>query len=295
MRVDNPYADCGGRWYRGALHVHAGEDAAERAQAFRDRRFDFACFTRPPGASERGKVDLRDFLVIDGLEIGHPSATILGNRQPLPAKVEAFPLRRALEFARGQKAFAIVNHPMVSALDPDTLLDADGAGAIEIFSWKNSEQTNACADQLWDLLLRRGRRLWGVAADHSQGPMQAGRGWVTVNAPLLAEEPILDALRKGRFYASTGPYIHEVEATETVIRVRCSPAERIEFITGSGDGIAFVPLMRKLLDGAVFRLVEDGVPRRTGGYVRIEIHGSEGSRAWTNPIFTGDGPEGPTP
>ena len=103
-------------------------------------------------------------------------------------------------------------------------------------------------------------------------------------------------LEPGQHFGKTGlaaadhyRLLHGVEATKEAITVRCSPAERIEFVTALGNGMAVTPLPRTLLDQAVFPLKnKDGKPVPTGGYVRAEIIGADGLRAWTNPVFVTD-------
>ena len=41
------------------------------------------------------------------------------------------------------------------------------------------------------------------------------------------QEAVLEALRTGAFYGSTGPTIHSVEVTDDEVVVRCSPAAAV--------------------------------------------------------------------
>jgi hypothetical protein len=144
---------------------------------------------------------------------------------------------------------------------------------------------------LWDSLLTRGKLLFGVADDdsHHFRPQDAenpdlarpGRGWVYVRADTLSTEAILDGLRRGDFYSSTGVVLRRYEASATEIVVEVVPAAdrsyRIEFIGGGG----------RILASTVGRSAHY---RITGaeGYVRARVIDSSDRRAWMQPIMVRD-------
>ncbi len=49
---------------------------------------------------------------------------------------------------------------------------------------------------------------------------------------------MLDALRTGRFYGSTGPVIHDVDTRDGEVVVRCTPARSVTLLTGRTSGTA---------------------------------------------------------
>lgn len=129
-------------------------------------------------------------------------------------------------------------HPLVNNLG-----GSDGAGA-----------SMPSVEAVWDSLLSRGTLIWGVADDdsHSFRPEHAenadlarpGRGWVMVRADTLTAPAILDALRRGDFYSSTGVTLRDYQVVAGEIRLEIQPATdrryRTEFIGLEGRVLATV-------------------------------------------------------
>ena len=99
-------------------------------------------------------------------------------------------------------------------------------------------------------------------------------------------EAIVEALATGASYSSTGPEIRgiqvqhtqeeDVEKRAVEATVRCSPAQRISAVLNSTgteyhEGGA-------LFESATFKL------RPGAKYVRFEIIGPNGDKAWSNPF-----------
>src|SRR5258708_5072449 len=70
----------------------------------------------------------------------------------------------------------------------------------------------------WDEALERGRFLYGIAADDSHHPgYDSGFAWVWARCAERTQAAVLDALRRGCFYSSTGPEIHELSLDEEAV------------------------------------------------------------------------------
>lgn len=101
--------------------------------------------------------------------------------------------------------------------------------------------------------------------------------WISVHAYWDA---ILEALKNGAFYASTGPKIFDFWIDdENVAHVKCSAARFVRFhcaasITSSIHDANGRPLMEASMP------VKDCFP-----YLRVEVTDLEGRVAWSNPIF----------
>jgi hypothetical protein len=105
------------------------------------------------------------------------------------------------------------------------------------------------------------------------------RGWVHVKNKTLHPELLLEALKAGDYYSSTGPQIHDIQvAPGGKISVRCSPAMRIWF-TGYGSASAFAH--GHGLTQAEFDLRSLG----SSPYFRVTVGDRQGGRAWSNPIW----------
>jgi hypothetical protein len=147
---------------------------------------------------------------------------------------------------------------------------------------------------LWDDLLTRGRVVWGVASDdvHEYYKLDdresptPGKAWIVVRAPSLTREHVMDALRAGRFYASTGIVLDTYDQDDREIAMTFVPPTNwnttiklpTRFIT------KFIGEHGRLLAevrGTSPRYRFKGDER----YVRASITDSDGRRAWTQPVF----------
>lgn len=138
-----------------------------------------------------------------------------------------------------------------------------------------------CDDQAayWDELLCDGRVIYGVAADDAHSPEDMGVGYVCVRADKTVDS-ILNALKTGAFYSSTGPEIYDFYVEDGVAHVKCSPAAKICFRFfrspyGVYHGEGLTEAKAKIVCGST--------------YIRAEVFDAEGRCAWTNPIFLSDG------
>lgn len=134
---------------------------------------------------------------------------------------------------------------------------------------------------IWDELLRQGQRIWGVAVDDGHSAVQHGLGWVRVNAENNVDS-ILEALKNGAFYSSTGPEIYDFWIDDDrQAHVKCSPCASVRFFCSER-------VLRKQFneDGApvtemtLFLPVPEYFP-----YLRVEVTDEQGRVAWSNPIF----------
>jgi hypothetical protein len=104
---------------------------------------------------------------------------------------------------------------------------------------------------------------------------------------------VLEALRAGAFYGSTGPAIEALTVDDGVVEIRTSPARSVVLMTGRTRG-ASVNSGRSGYSyrGEVLDRAEDGgitaarlsAPRQAP-YGRIEVTDEKGGRAWTNPLW----------
>ena len=107
-----------------------------------------------------------------------------------------------------------------------------------------------------------------------------GRGWIVVSAPECSPEAILDSLDRGAFYASTGINLRELEVSSSGLRVVVDTDEYeslayTTFFIGSNGTV----LAESLVQESVYEL-DNG-----DKYVRGVVQASDGSRAWTQPVF----------
>jgi hypothetical protein len=192
-----------------------------------------------------------------------------------------------LKRAQETGAFLAVVHPQVSKLTHDDILWLKHIHAIEIFNAAADDWSDVSdAWHLGDVLLNRGENFLFIASDDAHVTGDADdrfRGWIEVRASHLTAETILQALKEGNFYSSTGASIHDVVFTASgKILVRCSPASRIVL---SGCNHTYVSVKGENLTEVELSLNDFQSP-----YGRITVRSMDGKRAWTNPFWFEDQP-----
>ena len=280
-----------GRWWRGNLHVHSTASdgrlpPAEVARHYRDLGYDFLALsdhrliTEPP--SVEGMVVLRAAEVNSTGE-AHPGKSlhlVLIEPSELPPGPPAEPEELLRESLR-RAPVVLLAHPYWSNLSGDDVLALSGCLGVEVYNTGcEMEIARGFAEYPWDYALAGGARLLGVAADDAHRcAWDAGGGWVMVKAREPSPEALVDSLRKGLFYSSTGPEIQWVSVDETGVEVACDPALRIDFVAATNRG--------SQVRGSPGEPIRGGRYRWRGGerYLRIQVTDAQGRRAWTNPMY----------
>lgn len=189
---------------------------------------------------------------------------------------------------KAQGQFVILAHPLWSRMEPEEVRALQGFDAIEVFNTGCERLCHAGHGSVyWDMLLREGRRIYGVACDDThQKTTQSDRfaGWVMACAAGHNHREILEALEQGHFYSSMGPQIQDWGVEGGKLYIECSPCKEVHFITYPPRGSAHYTSDRGLLTQASHSL--------RGGemYVRVECIDQEGNVAWTNAVFLEDLP-----
>ena len=113
---------------------------------------------------------------------------------------------------------AEINHPNFRwALNENDLVKVKGAHFLEVFNGNYNTHNyggggKKSVEEMWDEMLSKKIKIWGVAVDDSHHFKEEfaphrynpGRGWVEVFAKNLSEKNILDSMKNGNFYFSTG-------------------------------------------------------------------------------------------
>lgn len=291
-----------GRFYKGNLHTHSTASDGrltpeEVCGVYREAGYDFMALTdhflmpyQYPLTDTR-PYRTEGFTTLLGAEL-HAGSTELGHLWhilavglPLdfapPTEDEDGPgiTRRALDAG----AYVAVAHPAWYGItEVDVLSLGDEVHAIEVYNGTSADHNDkAWGWDVFDLLTMRGHRYTTCATDdaHFQ-PHRAdvGLGWVMVKADALTPEALLEALKAGHYYSSTGPSIYDVQITPgDKVVVRCSPAARV-FIVGHGWNAASVSgngIMAAELDLGPFK----------SPFGRVIVRDAQGRVAWTNPFW----------
>jgi hypothetical protein len=289
-----------GRFYRGNLHTHStrsdGRLSPEAVcQFYKDMGYDFLAITDHFMESYRYPITdttpyrTPTFTTLLGAEL-HAGLTSVGEVWHILAiglppdfapnlPDETGPAIAARALSAG--AFVACAHPAWYALSEQDVIELGGIHAIETIN-AVSDDYNDRIDSWYmiDAMLAQGRHYTAIATDdahfHDRHSDRV-RGWVWVKAEALTPEAILDSLKKGWFYSSTGPQIHDLRIDSSTVKIRCSPVSSI-FVTGKGSRAVYKH-GKGMIDA------ELSIASLKSPYCRVTVRDQHGGRAWTNPIW----------
>lgn len=183
--------------------------------------------------------------------------------------------------------FVTYNHPAWSMEDYGDYMHYEGMHAMEISNYGcEVEGYPEYNPHVYDDMLRAGKRIYCVSTDdnHNGRPKDHPQydsfgGWVCVKADSLTYKNITDSLLNGNFYASRGPEIQELWLEDDVVHISCSPAAKIEMVTGIRKARSIIAPAGESLCEAEFK-VEPHY-----GYIRITVTDEHGKTADTNAYF----------
>ena len=174
-----------------------------------------------------------------------------------------------------------INHPDWSRTDPELLLGMEGCFAFEIWNSGNVQGCGGTDDSyVWDYMLRRGKKIFAVAGDdaHGRGPALC-MSFTAVQADSFTKQGIVDALKRGSFYASTGPEFYDIRIEDDTLKMRFSPARRVEVVAFDGEGKTKYAMDENLLESFEWEI------KPNIRYIRPFITDDKGRTAWAQPIF----------
>ena len=289
--LDHPYHDItsAGHWLRGNLHTHSTNSDGKREPQrvlddYAQRGYDFLMMSDHDVLTTPGDYDAlntHDMLMIPGNEISAAGPHVLHVNASAHIPPD-MPRQRVINEAirSDGNSFIVAAHPnwqqRFDHTSIDQLREWTGYAGLEIYNGTIGRLPGSpYATNKWDMLLAEGRKLWGYAHDDSHSANDVELGWNMVWVAERTVGAVVDALRRGRFYASTGVTIDTIDVEGMQVRVESSDADRIVALGGYGKRLAHAD--------ATALTVE--VPAEQP-YVRFELWGRGERRAWTQPFFT---------
>lgn len=199
-------------------------------------------------------------------------------------------INQMIHTGRENGFFVTYNHPTWSQESYPEYMSYHGMHAMEIYNHDCS--VNGYGDynpRVYDDMLKGGKKIFCIGADDNHNKKQInGRSldsfgaFTMIKAERLEYQTITDALLAGHFYASEGPKIHSLTVENGVIRIECSPVERIALSTGQRRARCAFSETPNGLQEAEFRLHKDDI------YVRLTLFDHNGKTASTNAYFIED-------
>lgn len=288
--INCPYELKKGSWLKGNFHVHTTRSDGvfspqEVIDIYARLGNDFLSFSDHDNLITRDEYKLLDnkgMVLIPGVEISANGPHILY----IDSEKEVFPEQSRQEilneihsiFEKTGKGFAIISHPdwqkEFNHCTIEQLKEWTGYLGIEIYNGVIGRLDGSqYATNKWDILLSQGKYVWGFANDDSHRPGDHGLGWNVVFAE-RTENSIIDAIRKGNFYCSTGVVIRHIECDGNRIYIETENAKKIAAIKDTG----------KRFKVASTNFMEVDVPS-DAKYIRFECWADAEQMAWTQPII----------
>jgi hypothetical protein len=300
--------DAPGEWFRCALHAHTTNSDGELAPEFLVRHYDWAGYdvlaitdhwvrTAEPSTKTLLVIPSTELnaVVGDGADVHVLALGVEADPVAPPGGFE--PLADVVGWIEANGGLPYIAHTYWSGLRTEQWWDCTGLLGLEV--WNTGcelELGRGDASVHWDEALQHGRPLQGLATDDSHHPgFDSGFAWTWVRATERSQPAILDALRAGRFYGSTGPEIRGVEISDDEVAVRCSPAASVTLYCGRVHGaranagrLCYPNLsrVRERNDDGLITHVSLQRPWDGGAYGRVEVKAADGTTAWTNPLWT---------
>jgi predicted metal-dependent phosphoesterase TrpH len=287
-------------WYKGNTHCHSdtpgermfahGDGPPEATlQWYADNGYDFIALTDHNYFHE-GLAAPEGLLSIPSEEITTIRYHVNGlgtNSYIRPAfgedKVAVY--QHAVDETLAQGGVPVLNHPFtpLGFAYPDNLKKIKRLHHFEVYNMQPFNY-NRFGEPLWDHLLTDGYLLYGVITDDAhlfarEEPLignPPGGGWIMVDADKLTQKAIIEAIREGRFYSSTGVTVKEYEVSADSIRILADEDKTctIEFIGAFGN-----VLHSETGSQGTYKVKGDEL------YVRVRVTDPQGRLALMQPVF----------
>ncbi|MBI2422988.1 MAG: CehA/McbA family metallohydrolase [Candidatus Hydrogenedentes bacterium] len=286
MHIENPYALTDGVWLRANLHAHTTRSDGRRTpqalvDIYRELGYDVLMISDHDQVTPLEDLQGHGLILIGGNEITANGVHIchIGAATAIAPEPER---QRAIDQINAAGGLAIINHPnWESSFDhcPYALLQTwQGYHGVEIYNGVCERHPgDPLATNKWDRLLGDGRRAWAYANDDTHRPdVDEGRAWNMIWARVRSLEAVMEALRTGSSYCSTGVMLDQIAVEGKVFTIRGDKVQRIAAVANYGRRVMTVDTGRMKLT-----LPDDF----TGTYIRFECWGQGDARAWTQPFY----------
>ena len=179
-------------------------------------------------------------------------------------------------------------HPYWSLQTYPDYIGLKGLFATEIYNHGcDREGFNGSYGEVYDDMLRAGTKLFCIATDDNHNlehqkltpdnlRSDSFGGFTMINSKSLDYVDVIDALRRGDFYASKGPSIYEITLEDNLLKVACSESDAMIVYT---DSRTVHSKVGKGMTQGIFEL------RGYEKYIRVECRDKEHKSAYSNAYF----------
>jgi hypothetical protein len=304
--VANPF-ESEGEWLRCAFHAHTTNSDGELPPEMLVRHYGWSGFDVLAITDHWIRTvepEAEGLVVVSGAEL---DARIEGEERDahvLALGIATDPVRPTGELPTLEQTVAWVNanggvpylaHPHWSGLRASDFERCAGLVGIEAYNAGcELEIGRGLSTHAWDECLEAGAPLYGIATDDSHHPgFDSSLAWIWARCRERSPEAVVEALRDGGFYSSTGPVVYELSVLEDAVEIRCSPARRITLVSDRKRGASVsAGRLGYCYRGRVLETDDHGdvvaarlVRPAFTSYGRLEVRDAVGRVAWTNPLW----------
>ena len=299
IKFNNPFSTKG-NWYKGNIHTHTTNSDGELSpkdviSLYREKRYVFLAITDHNKLTYSEELQKEGLYLIPGEEIDGGKSVIGASfhivalnikKEILFANKEKITAQEIIDRIKEEKGEAIIAHPYWLGLTLQDILPLKNYLGIEVFNSTCFYGIGRGESSVhWDDLLTRDKEIFGFAVDDAHHysdieyrPMDMRKGWIMVKAS--NKEAIMESIKKGLFYSSSGPMIKNLSIEEKIIKVETSPVSSITFLASPTKGKRITAL--STIEQAEYEI------KGNEKYIRIECVDTLGRKAWTNPLFIGN-------
>ena len=182
---------------------------------------------------------------------------------------------------------ACYNHPYWSKQTYDEFVCLDPVFAMEIYNHNCERETlSGNMAQAYSEALRYGKRWFCLATDDNhnifglEGPQSDSFGGFTmIHADCLDYSNVIQSLKNGDFYCSTGPEFKELYMEDRELVVKCSPVSYIYVMSDQKSCYCEAAPAGEKITEARFRLQGNEV------YIRVQCRDDQGHYLFSNGYF----------
>ncbi|MBQ9107050.1 MAG: CehA/McbA family metallohydrolase [Clostridia bacterium] len=279
----------GNKYYKLGLHIHTtisdGRKAPEDVAAeYKADGYDAIALTDhwKFGSSQ----ELAGLKILSGCEYNMGAETISGVMHILGIGMKHDPQipntstrQQVIDKIKEAGGIAVLAHPDWSLNTVRDAAELSGFAATEIYNAVSEahQSLRAYSDYFVDVCANAGIYFNLFATDdaHYFDGSDNRKGWIMVKADELSDEALIEAIKKGDYYASQGPDL-QVRFDGKVI-VECSPCS----IIGVLSNLAWTP--DRVLRGEDLTHFEYTI-KKNEKWVRVEVVNADGKRAWSNVV-----------
>jgi hypothetical protein len=285
----NPFA-VEGNWYKTNLHTHSTTSdgkspLADVVKTYRGLGYQVLAITDHEKTNDVNGYSDANFILMSGMET-HPKCHTASTRFHLvclnlpagfvmPKELEAQQRIDLVNKVGGEVIFA---HPYWSGHTINEIAPLKNIIGLEVYNTTCADCGKSTSSVHWDDMLAAKKYIAGFANDDAHDMNEAGGGWIMLKAPTLTLEAVMNAIKTGCFYATTGPEIKDFRIADDKVYITCSPAKEIRFIDNGHGGRIIRAKGTELLTKFEMKI-------RKSNCVRAEVVDVNDKVAWTNPII----------